>query len=118
HGETLRVFGDGTQTRCFCHVSDTVEALVRLQNCPAAPGRIFNVGSTEEISIHDLAELVIKTLRSNSNIELVPYSQAYGPGFEDMHRRKPSVERLAATVDFRPATPLSEIIRLTARAIC
>ncbi len=116
-GETLRVFGDGKQTRCFCHVSDTVEALVRLQNCPKARGQIFNVGGTEEISIYDLAKLVIETLHSRSKIELVPYNQAYAPGFEDMRRRKPAVEKLAAAVGFRAATPLSEIIQLTAKVI-
>src|SRR5262245_4647346 len=71
-GAPLRVFGDGRQTRCFCDVRDTVEALMRLQNTPAARGEIFNVGGTEEISIHELAKLVIETLGSKSAIEFVP----------------------------------------------
>ena len=75
---------------------------------------MFNIGSTEEISIRALAELTIQVLTSKSSIELIPYSQAYEPGFDDMRRRKPVVDKLAATVGFRPATPLREIIRLTA----
>jgi UDP-glucose 4-epimerase len=114
NGEPLRVFGDGHQTRCFCYVLDAVEALVRLQNCDAARGQVFNVGNTEEISILDLAKLVIETLGSRSRVELVPYAQAYAPGFDDMRRRKPVVEWLARTVGFQPATSLREIIRLTA----
>jgi UDP-glucose 4-epimerase len=116
-GQPLRVFGDGQQTRCFCYVRDSVEALVRLQNCAAARGQVFNVGSTEEISMRDLAGRVIETLGSKSAIELVPYSQAYEPGFDDMRRRKPVVEKLAATVGFRPQTQLQTTIELTAAAI-
>ena len=116
-GQPLRVYGDGQQTRCFCYVGDTVEALVRLQNCAAARGQVFNVGSTEEISMRDLAGRVIKTLCSNSAMEFVPYSQAYEPGFDDMRRRKPVVDKLAATVGFRPQTTLQAIIELTATVI-
>ncbi|HTI99915.1 MAG TPA: NAD-dependent epimerase/dehydratase family protein [Dongiaceae bacterium] len=112
--EPLQVYGDGQQTRCFGYVLDTVEALVRLQNCAAARGEIFNIGGTEEVSIHELAERVIATLGSKSSIELLPYSQAYAPGFADMRRRKPAVEKLARTIQFRPATTLEEIIHHTA----
>jgi UDP-glucose 4-epimerase len=112
--QPLKVFGDGQQTRCFCYVSDTVEALIRLQNCPAARGQIFNVGGDEEISMRALAELVIDLLGSTSAIELVPYGQAYAPGFDDMRRRKPFVDKLAAQIDFHPATSLRQIIKLTA----
>jgi UDP-glucose 4-epimerase len=112
--EPLKVFGNGRQTRCFCHVHDAVEALVRLQNCPKARGEIFNIGATEEISILELARLVVKTLGSKSKIELIPYDQAYSPGFDDMRRRKPLVKKLERFVKFRPRTPLREIIRLTA----
>jgi UDP-glucose 4-epimerase len=114
--ESVKVFGDGLQSRCFCHVADTVEALMRLQNCGPARGEIFNIGGTEEITIRDLAGLVIKVLGSKSQIEFVPYAQAYAPGFDDMRRRKPNVEKLAATTGFRPATPLREIILKTAEA--
>jgi UDP-glucose 4-epimerase len=115
-GETVKVFGDGLQSRCFCHVADTVEALVRLQNCPPAHGEIFNIGGTEEITIRDLAGLVIEVLGSKSQIEFVPYAQAYAPGFDDMRRRKPNVGKLATTTGFRPATSLREIIFKTAHA--
>jgi UDP-glucose 4-epimerase len=115
-GQPLRVFGDGRQTRCFCFVSDTVEALIRLQNCPAARGEVFNVGGTEEVSMLDLARLVIDTLNSKSAIELVPYADAYPPGFEDMRRRKPVVDKLSNAVQFRPSTSLRRIIELTAAA--
>ena len=113
-GEPLRVYGDGEQTRCFCFVKDTVEALVRLQNCPAARGGIFNIGGTEEVSIRELAERVIRTLGSESRVELVPYDQAYSPGFDDMRRRRPVVDKLEKHTGFRPATALQRIIELTA----
>jgi len=113
-GEPLKVFGDGAQSRCFCLVHDVVEALVRLQKCGAARGEIFNIGGTEEISILELAKLVVTTLGSKSKIELIPYDQAYAPGFDDMRRRKPLVEKLERCVDFKPQTTLREIIRLTA----
>jgi len=114
HGKPLKVFGDGGQSRCFCYVLDTIEALVRLQNSPAARGQVFNVGGTEEIGILDLAKRVIQTLGSASAIEFVPYAEAYAPGFDDMRRRKPVVEKLARVTGFQPATLLDEIIRLTA----
>jgi len=116
-GEPLLVHGDGLQSRCFCFVQDTVEALVRLQNCSAARGQVFNIGSTEEITILDLAKLVIATLGSKSKIQLIPYDQAYTPGFEDMRRRKPSLEKLTAAISFRPATTLREIIRQTSEPL-
>ncbi|HVU27938.1 MAG TPA: NAD-dependent epimerase/dehydratase family protein [Verrucomicrobiae bacterium] len=110
----LKVFGDGQQTRCFCFVHDVVESLVRLQDCPKARGEIFNIGGTEEVSILELAKLVVKTLGSKSKIELIPYDKAYAPGFDDMRRRKPLVKKLERFVKFKPRTPLREIIRLTA----
>jgi UDP-glucose 4-epimerase len=112
--EPLKVFGDGKQTRCFCLVNDVVEALVRLQDCRKARGEIFNIGGTEEVSMLELARLVVKTLGSKSKIELIPYDRAYAPGFDDMRRRKPLVEKLERFVKFKPQTPLREIIRLTA----
>jgi UDP-glucose 4-epimerase len=110
----LKVYGDGAQSRCFGFVHDVVESLVRLQHCPAARGEIFNIGGTEEVSIHQLAQLVVETLESASVIELIPYDQAYAPGFDDMRRRKPLVEKLERTVQYKPSTPLRDIIRLTA----
>jgi len=114
--EPLRVFGDGGQSRCFCYVLDTVEALVRLQHSPAARGQIFNIGNTEEITIAELAQAVITQLGSKSVIEFIPYEQAYAPGFDDMRRRKPVVEKLERVTGFRPRTSLAEIIRRTAES--
>ena len=111
--EPLKVFGDGRQTRCFCLVNDVVEALVRLQDCRKARVEIFNIGGTEEVSMLELARLVVKTLGSKSRIELIPYDKAYASGFDDMRRRKPLVEKLEHFVQFRPRTALSEIIKLT-----
>jgi UDP-glucose 4-epimerase len=113
--QPLRVFGNGRQTRCFCYVADTVEALLRLSRTQAAHGEIVNIGSTEEISILDLAQRVIALTHSESPIELIPYDQAYTPGFEDMLRRKPSTEKLTRLTQFRPTTPLDQIINLTAQ---
>ena len=113
-GEPLRVFGNGAQSRCFCLVQDVVESLVRLQHCESARGEIFNIGGTEEVSILELAKLVIETLGSKSKIDLIPYDQAYAPGFDDMRRRKPLVKKLERFVRFHPQTTTREIIRLTA----
>jgi len=115
-GEPLKVFGDGRQTRCFCYVNDTVEALVRLQNCPDAKGEIFNVGSCEEVSISRLAELVIEAMHSKSLIEYIPYARACGPGFEDMFRRKPVVDKLSKCIGFKPSTSLHTIIERTSQS--
>ena len=113
-GRPLQVFGDGRQTRCFCYVQDTIEALVRLQGCATARGQVFNVGSAEEVTITQLARTVIELLGSPSEIEYTPYDKAYAPGFQDMLRRRPVVEKLQQHIGFSPATPLSEIIALTA----
>jgi UDP-glucose 4-epimerase len=112
----LKVYGDGRQTRCFCWVLDTVEALVRLQRCAQARGQVFNVGSTEEISILQLARRVIRLLGSQSRVERVPYARAYAPGFEDLRRRRPRIAKLVRYTGFRPRTPLDEIILRTAAA--
>lgn len=116
-GQPLKVYGDGRQTRCFCYVNDTVEALVRLTRCPEARGHIFNVGSPDEIAIVELAERVISATGSDSAIEFVPYGKAYAAGFEDMLRRKPIVDKLERFTGFQPSTPLSKIIELTAAYI-
>lgn len=116
-GESLRVYGDGRQTRCFCYVGDTVEALIRLQTAPAARGQVVNVGSTEEIEIGQLAARVIETLGSKSKISYASYDEAYSKGFQDMLRRKPIIEKLARLTDFRPGTSLKLIIERTAAAL-
>jgi UDP-glucose 4-epimerase len=109
-GEPITVFGDGTQARCFGHVRDTTEAVLRLIDAPSAIGEVFNVGSTEEITMADLAALVKTRVGSHSEIRFIPYAEAYDAGFEDMRRRVPDVEKLANVTGFRFATPLSKII--------
>lgn len=108
--EPIRVFGDGKQSRCFCDVRDTVEGLVRLIGTERSIGEVVNIGNTEEISIEGLAERVKQRTGSSSPIEYIPYDQAYEPGFEDMMRRVPSVEKLHSLTGFRPQTTLNEII--------
>lgn len=107
---TISVYGDGKQSRCFCDVRDTVQGLVKLIDSERAVGEVINVGNTEEITIEDLAHRVKQRTGSSSNIEFVPYDKAYEPGFEDMMRRVPCVEKLQALTGFRPQTPLNEII--------
>ncbi len=106
----INVYGDGKQSRCFCDVRDTVEALIRLLDNSRSVGEVVNVGNTEEITIENLAHLVKQRTASSSAIEFVPYDQAYEPGFEDMARRIPCVDKLHSITGFRPATPLNEII--------
>src|SRR3981081_2641417 len=114
-GKPISVYGHGRPSRCFCDVRDTVEALTRLIDTPRSVGEVINVGNTEEISIEALARLVKERTRSSSPIEFIPYDQAYEPGFEDMMRRVPSVEKLQGLTAFRPQIPLNEIIdRVTA----
>ena len=108
--DTIKIFGSGRQSRCFCDVRDTVEALVRLMECTRAVGEVVNVGNTEEISIEGLAHRVKERTSSSSSIEYIPYDQAYEPGFEDMMRRVPCVEKLHRLTGFRPRTSLNEII--------
>jgi UDP-glucose 4-epimerase len=110
----LRVFGDGEQRRCFCYVDDTVEALLRLVRAPATAGNIFNVGSTTEITIKELAELVVSILGSRSSLEFIPYGEAYEAGFDDLRRRKPDIGKLFKFTGFKPATGLQEIVQRTA----
>ena len=109
----ITIHGDGKQSRCFCDVRDTVEALTRLID--AQPyGEVFNIGSTQEICIEDLALLVRRRLGSHSRILYTPYDQAYNRGYEDMQRRVPSVEKLYGLTGFRPQITLPEIIDRTA----
>jgi UDP-glucose 4-epimerase len=116
-GEPLLVFGDGRQTRCFCHVNDAIEAMLRLQNTPAAFGQVTNIGGTEEISMLDLAHRVVRLLDSKSEVRVIPYSEAYPSGFEDMPRRKPSIEKLRRLTGFTPAISLDATIQSVAQAL-
>jgi len=106
----ITVYGSGTQSRCFCDVRDTVESLIRLMDSERSIGEVVNIGNTEEISIAELAEAVKVRTASSSKITYVPYDQAYEPGFEDMMRRVPCVDKLQALTGFRPQIKLSEII--------
>jgi UDP-glucose 4-epimerase len=109
-GEPLTVYGDGTQTRCFCHVADVVQALVALIDEPRAHGNVFNVGATAEISILDLAKRVIAVTDSRSEIRFTPYDTAYGKGFEDMYRRVPDTAKIHALVGWSPSRSLEDMI--------
>jgi UDP-glucose 4-epimerase len=107
---TISIYGSGKQSRCFCDVRDSVEGLIRLMDTERSIGEVINVGNTEEISIEGLAQRVKERTGSSSPIEYVPYDKAYEPGFEDMMRRVPSVEKLQTLTGFRPKTSLNEII--------
>ncbi|MCB0159935.1 MAG: NAD-dependent epimerase/dehydratase family protein, partial [Caldilineaceae bacterium] len=109
--EPLRVFGTGEQTRCFCHVSDTVRALITLLDKPEqTAGEIYNIGSSEEVSINTLAQRVIDLADSPSPITHIPYSEAYAPGFEDMQRRVPDTTKLRRAIDWTPRHQLNDIL--------
>ena len=108
--EPLTVFGDGRQTRSFCHVRDAVDGLIGLVEQPDAYGRVFNIGRPEEVSIEHLAERVIALAGSSSQIRYVPYEEAYGDGFEDTLRRVPDISRASALTGFDPTRDLDEII--------
>jgi UDP-glucose 4-epimerase len=108
--EPIRVYGNGKQSRCFCDVRDTTEALLRLMDTDRSVGEVVNVGNTEEITIEGLAQRVKERTGSASGIDYIPYDQAYEPGFEDMMRRVPCVDKLHALTGFRPQTTLNEII--------
>ncbi|MCU0509901.1 MAG: GDP-mannose 4,6-dehydratase [Anaerolineae bacterium] len=110
-GEPLHVYGDGRQSRCFADVADVTRAVGELAEHPGAVGQVFNVGATEEITIRDLAERVIRLTGSDSEVVMVPYDEAYGPGFEDMRRRVPSIEKLNALIGYRPRCSLDDILR-------
>lgn len=109
-GETLRVFGDGTQTRCFCDGRDVVRALPALLRAAARTEPVYNIGSDRPISIIDLAHLVVSTLDSQSTIELIPYDKAYPRGFEDLRHRKPDLDRIRKAVGFEQRFSLEQTI--------
>ncbi|MCW2609467.1 MAG: UDP-glucose 4-epimerase [Actinomycetota bacterium] len=108
--EPITVFGDGKQTRCFAHVQDVVTALVGLLDEPRAIGGTYNVGHAEEISMYDLAEEIKRLTGSESTIDLIPYEQAYGDGFEDMRRRVPDTGKIRALTGWHPTQSLDSIL--------
>jgi len=109
-GDPIEVYGNGQQSRCFCDVRDTVEALLRLMPLDRAVGEVVNIGNTEEVTIENLAKIVKHRTGSDSAIQFVAFDKAYEPGFEDMMRRVPSIEKLHALTGFRPQTNLADII--------
>jgi UDP-glucose 4-epimerase len=109
-GEALTVYGTGKQRRCFCHVSDAVEALIGLIENGAAYGRVFNVGGQEETTIADLARRVIALADSSSGITNIPYEEAYEEGFEDMERRIPDISRIGELLGWEPSKTLDEMV--------
>jgi UDP-glucose 4-epimerase len=109
-GEPLEVHGDGTQTRCFCHVRDTVRALTGLMDDRAISGEIFNVGSSERIRILDLAERVIAVTASGSEVTFIPYDEVYGQGIEDMLHRAPAIEKVQGAIGWSPENDLDRIL--------
>jgi len=111
-GEPITIYGDGRQTRCFCHVSDVVRALVALPRQPQAAGQVFNIGSTEEVSVNELAQRVQTLSASRSELRCVPYDEAYAKGFEDMRRRVPSITKIRQLIGWEPTLNLDEILRL------
>lgn len=108
--EPLTVYGNGKQSRCFLHVDDAVEALVKLMEHPQAVGQVFNIGSQEEITIEDLAKKIITRIKSKSKIVYIPYDEAYEEGFEDMLRRVPDITKVKNLIGFQPKKNLDEII--------
>ena len=109
-GQPITIYGSGEQTRCFCHVKDVVPALIKIMEQQEAIGEIYNVGSNTEISIRGLAETIIARCGGDSEISLIPYEQAYGPGFDDMMRRKPNIAKLRALLGEWEPRPLGDIL--------
>ncbi len=110
--EPIQIYGTGRQTRCFCYVEDLVEAVLALMQCEQAAGRVFNVGSVEEVTIEALADRIIEITGSKSRKQFVPYDVAYGRPIEDMMRRVPSIERIRKAVGWQPKTRLDEALRI------
>jgi len=110
HSRQLTVHGDGGQSRCFCHVADVVRAVLGLLDEPSAEGDVFNIGSTEEVTMMELAQRVIESSGSSAGVELVPYEIAYEEGFEDMRRRVPDISKIGSVVGWKPERDLDQII--------
>jgi UDP-glucose 4-epimerase len=108
--EPIGIYGDGTQSRVFCHVHDAIEALLALVGTDKAINEVYNVGGTGEITIKELADQVIKETKSQSSIEYIPYEKAYAPGFEDMQRRVPDISKIKQELNWAPKKNLSQII--------
>src|SRR5205807_743273 len=112
-GRPITVYGSGDQTRCFAYVGDVIQALVKLMDHSDAVGQVFNIGSSEEVSIKVLAHRIRELTGSQSEIVYVPYDEAYEEGFEDMPRRVPDTTKLQGLIGFRPETSLDGILKET-----
>ena len=111
-GEPITVFGSGEQSRCFCHVTDVVQALLALLDRPEeTAGQVYNIGSNEEVTINELAQRVLQATGSSSPIQHIPYSQAYAPGFEDMQRRVPDIRKIREAIGWQPSRSLDQILQ-------
>lgn len=109
-GEPITVYGDGSQSRCFGHVADVVEGISKMLETPKCFGEVINIGNDEEITILDLAKKAIEMTNSKSEIRFIPYSEAYGDGFEDMQRRVPGLEKARQLIGYKPTRTLTDII--------
>jgi UDP-glucose 4-epimerase len=110
-GEPITIYGDGEQSRCFADVADIIGAAVKLAEHPKAIGEVFNIGSTEEVTIRQLAEKVLAATGSQSDIIYIPYEEAYAPGFEDMRRRVPDLAKIHALIGYKPQYTLDDTLR-------
>jgi len=110
--EPIQIYGTGRQTRCFCYVGDVVDALLGLVECPDAAGKVFNIGSCDEIAIEDLADKIIEQTASKSRKKHVPYEIAYTRPIEDLMRRVPCIDRIKATIGWEPHTSLEQTLRM------
>jgi UDP-glucose 4-epimerase len=110
NNEPIHIYGDGTQSRVFCHVHDAIEALLTLVGTDTTINEVYNVGGTGEITIKQLAETIIKQTNSKSTIEYIPYEKAYAPGFEDMQRRVPDISKIKEAIKWQPQRDLTQII--------
>lgn len=110
-GEPITVYGDGTQSRCFTHVSDVIGALMKLIEHPRALGEVYNIGSTQEVTILQLAERIVKLTDSRSKLIFLPYDQAYEAGFEDMMRRVPDISKISSLIGYQPTFKLDQTLK-------
>ncbi len=110
-GEPITIYSDGEQSRCFSDVADIVDATARLAQHPEAVGQVFNIGSTEEVTIRELAERVLEATGSSSKLVYVPYEEAYAPGFEDMRRRVPDLQKIHSLIGYAPRYSLDETLK-------
>ncbi len=117
NNEPINIYGDGTQSRVFCHVQDAIEALLSLVGTDTTINEVYNVGGTGEITIKQLAEAIIKQTNSKSTIEYIPYEKAYAPGFEDMQRRVPDITKIKEAIKWHPQRDLKQIISDVAQHI-